>query len=95
MDEESKAKLENAAKHAKEAAKEVGEVVSDKTSEIGDKWTEMNANRVEETPKEDPNLPTQEGDLGELKERFKAAKDAFLKDPNSPEDADKSTSKEG
>ncbi|MCB1858502.1 MAG: hypothetical protein KDI63_09530 [Gammaproteobacteria bacterium] len=95
MDEESKAKLEQAASHAKQAAKEVGEVVSAKTSEVGEKWRDMNANRIEETPKEDPNLPTQEADVGDLKARIKAAKDAFMKDPQKTEATAEGTQKGG
>ena len=87
LDEESKAKLEQAAAHAKQAAKAAGEVVSDKTSEVGEKWREMNANRIEAPPNEDPNLPSQEADVDDLKARLKAAKDAFMEDPKQTGEA--------
>lgn len=86
MDEESKAKLEQAASHAKQAAKGVGEVVSSKTSEVGEKWREMNANRIEMPPKEDTNLPSPKVDVGDLKARLKAAKDAFIEEPQKTEE---------
>ena len=95
MDEESKAKLEQAAENAKQAAKQVGEVVSAKTSEVGEKWSEMNANRIEEAPKEDPHLPTQKADVGELKARFEAAKDAFMNEPEKTGETAEGTNKEG
>ena len=95
MDEESKAKLEQAASHAKEAAKQVGEVVSTKTAEVGEKWKDMNADRIEETPREDPNLPAQEKDVSDLTDRFKAAKDAFLKDPDKSDGESAAPRKEG
>lgn len=95
MDDESKAKLEQAAGHAKQAAKEVGEVVSAKTSEVGEKWREMNANRIEMPPKEDAELPTQKVDAGDLKARLKAAKDAFMKAPDKTGETTEGTKKEG
>ena len=95
MDEESKAKLDQAASHAKQAAKEVGEVVSAKTSEMGEKWREKNADRIEMPPKEDPNMPSQDADVEDLKARLKAAKDAFLEEPQKTEDTTEGTRKEG
>lgn len=95
MDDESKAKLEQATGHAKQAAKEVGEVISAKTSEVGDKWREMNANRIEMPPKEDTIIPTHKVDVGELKARFKAAKDAFMEEPQKTENTTEGTHKEG
>lgn len=95
MDEESKAKLEQAASHAREAAKAAGEVVSAKTAEVGDKWREMNADRIEAPPNEEPGLPSEEADVGELKARFKAAKDAFMETPQKPGETTQETNKEG
>lgn len=95
LDEESKAKLEQAASHAKEAAKAAGEVVSAKTAEVGEKWSEMNANRIEAPPNEETDLPRQDADVGELKARFKAAKDAFMEDPQKAEEKSGETRKEG
>lgn len=84
MDEESKAKLENAAAHAKQAAKEVGEVVSKQAAETNQKWKEMNENRVEERPKEDLGFEPNKADTEDLSRRLKAAKDAFFSDPDKP-----------
>ena len=95
MDEESKAKLEQAGSHAKQAAKEVGEVVSAKTSEMGEKWREMNANRFEMPPKEDSNLPSQKVDVSDLKARVKAAKDAFMEEPEKTGNTTGGARKEG
>ena len=95
MDEESKAKLEQAASHAKQAAKDVGEVVSAKTSEVGEKWREKNANRIEMPPKEDPHMPSQDVDVEDLKARLKAAKDAFMEEPQKTYETTEGTRKEG
>jgi len=78
MDEESKAKLDRAAKHAKEAAVEVGEVVSKQASETHEKWSKMNENRIEEAPKEDLGFAQEDADVGDLERRIKAAKEAFF-----------------
>lgn len=86
VDEESKVKLEKAAEHAKQAAREVGEVISTTTSEARDKWGEMNADRIEETPKENPELPEHKVDTTDLKNRLKAAKDAFFSEPGEGAD---------
>ena len=81
MDEESKAKLESAKAHAKQAVKEVGDVVSKQAAETQDKWKEMNANRIEEAPKEDLGFEPQKADTEDLSRRLKAAKEAFFKEP--------------
>lgn len=89
MDEESKAKLDNAAKNAKQAAKEVGEVVSKQTAEVHEKWKEMNKDRIREAPKEDLGFESKrvDVDMEGLKQRVKAAKDAFMKEPEQQEQA--------
>ena len=78
IDEESKAKLDKAATHAKQAAKEVGDVVSEQASGAHEKWKEMNANRIEEAPKEDLGFSEKQVDVEDLGRRVKAAKDAFF-----------------
>lgn len=99
MDEESKAKLESAAAHAKQAAKNVGEVVSKQAAETNQKWKEMNANRIEERPREDTGFAPSKANTDDLTKRLKAAKDAFMKDPDKQIEQSKqatdATKKEG
>jgi len=41
-----------------------------------EKWKEMNKDRIEETPKEDPNLPTVKGDVDAVKKKIKDINEA-------------------
>ncbi|MCB1828891.1 MAG: hypothetical protein H6964_02455 [Chromatiaceae bacterium] len=36
-----------------------------------EKWKEMNKDRIQEAPKEDPNLPTVKGDVDAIKQKLK------------------------
>ena len=38
-----------------------------------EKWKEMNKDRIQEAPKEDPNLPTVKGDVDAIKQKLNMA----------------------
>jgi hypothetical protein len=41
-----------------------------------EKWKEMNKDRIQETPKEDPNLPSVKGDVEAVKKTLRNINDA-------------------
>lgn len=54
----------------------VGVALSACSDENMEKWKEMNKDRIQETPKEDPNLPTVKGDVEAVKKTLRDINDA-------------------
>lgn len=62
--EEAQKEMKQAAEHAKAAV-----------AETNKKWGEMNTNRLEDVPNEQPNLPSEKVDMEKLKQGISDAKE--------------------
>ena len=54
----------------------IGVVLSACSDENMEKWREMNKDRIQEAPIEDPNLPTVQGDIEAVKQSVREINDA-------------------
>ena len=75
-----KTSLGKAAEHTKEAAKNLGNAVSESASNIDEKWTEMNKNRVETRSGEDTSYPVEQaqGDTEAMKDSLAKTRDKVV-----------------